>query len=210
MTATEIADGLRADILDGRLAPGTELQQGDVAARFGTSRIPVRDALNLLAAEKLVEMRANRTARVVRLTPDALDEVFSLRMMLETDALSRAVPRLTSEAVAGIEQEARRCEVEAGLPTFPEADWRFHRAIYDAADRPFQLALIYDLRRLCQVHIAVYPSLRKKGDRWNADHRHIVAALRSGDADAGVDALSEHLRGAAEALLAAMTASINR
>ncbi|MCB2110243.1 MAG: GntR family transcriptional regulator [Defluviimonas sp.] len=204
MSVARIAEGLRADILEGRLLPGTDLQQSDLALRFGTSRIPVRDALNLLASERLVELRPNRTARVVSLSAAELDEIFDLRLLLETDALARALPRLAAPDLAGIAQELRRCEVEAGLPSFPEADWRFHRALYAAAGREIELALIRDLRRLCQLHLACYPALRRDADRWSADHRRLLAAVEAGDARTAAATLDDHLRGAAAALRGAM------
>lgn len=204
MTATSVAEGLRHEILAGRLAPGAELQQAEIAARFGVSRIPVRDALNLLAAERLVDLRANRTARVTSLSASDLEEVFDLRLLLETDALARALPRMTEADLAAIAQEMRRCEVEAGLPTFPEADWRFHRAVYAPAGRRIGLALIRDLRRLCQIHLAVYPSLRAGADRWSADHRRLYAALAARDDAAAGATLRDHLAAAAGALRAAM------
>jgi len=204
MTATAIAEGLRADILGGRIGPGDELQQNDIARRFGTSRIPVRDALNLLAAERLVDVRPNRTARVVRLSAEELDEVFDLRIMLETDALARAMPRMTGADLDTITHEMRRCEVEAGLPSFPEADWRFHRAIYAPASRAIELALIRDLRRLCQVHLAVYPTLRAQAEQWSEDHRRLVSALRSSDRQTARNLLRGHLSRAADALRTAM------
>ena len=92
MTIATVAEALRSEILEGRISPGAELQQAEIAARFGVSRIPVRDALNLLAAERLVDLRPNRTARVVSLTAAELDEIFDLRRLLETDALARALP----------------------------------------------------------------------------------------------------------------------
>lgn len=206
MTATTVAEGLRAEILEGRIAPGADLQQAEIATRFGVSRIPVRDALNLLAAERLVDLRPNRTARVISLTPSELDEVFDLRLLLETDALARALPRLTEADLAAIGQEMRRCEVEAGLPSFPAADWRFHRAIYAPSGRAIELALIRDLRRLCQIHLAVYPALRRQADRWSGDHRRLLAALAARDARAAGAALRDHLTAAAGALRAAMAA----
>ena len=91
MTAPQIATTLRADILAGRITPGEALQQEDLAARFGVSRIPVRDALQQLAAARLVEVVPGRGARVVRLTRDELVEVFELRRLLECNLVGRAI-----------------------------------------------------------------------------------------------------------------------
>jgi DNA-binding FadR family transcriptional regulator len=132
----------------------------DEAAR-GVSRIPIRDALNLLAAEKIVRVRPNRGAQVICFSRKELAEVYSLRVILETDCLARAIPDIGDVDLERISQEMRRCEIEAGNEGFPEADWRFHRALYEPAGRPMQLAMIEELRTACLVHIAVYDRLRK-------------------------------------------------
>src|SRR5215471_16769243 len=128
MTPSEIAISLRRDILTGHVAPGSDLPQEELARRFGVSRIPVRDALNLLAAEKLVRIRPNRGAQVICFSRKDLAEVYSLRVILETDCLARAIPDILDVDLERIAQEMRRCEIEAGNEGFPEADWRFHRA----------------------------------------------------------------------------------
>ena len=129
MTPSEIAISLRRDILTGHVAPGSDLPQEELARRFGVSRIPVRDALNLLAAEKLVRVRPNRGAQVISFSRKDLAEVYSLRVILETDCLARAIPDIGDVDLERIAQEMRRCEIEAGNEEFPEADWRFHRAL---------------------------------------------------------------------------------
>jgi len=200
MTPSEIAISLRRDILTGHVAPGSDLPQEELARRFGVSRIPVRDALNLLAAEKLVRVRPNRGAQVISFSRKDLAEVYSLRVILETDCLARAIPDIGDVDLERIAQEMRRCEIEAGNEEFPEADWRFHRALYEPAGRPMQLALIEELRTTCHVHIAVYDRLRKGRDQFSKDHRRILAACRAKDIETAVGALRSHLEAAARSL----------
>jgi DNA-binding GntR family transcriptional regulator len=200
LSPLEIATDLRRDILSGRMIPGSDLPQEELAQRFGVSRVPVRDALNLLAAEKLVCIRPNRGARVIRFTRAELEEAFSLRIMLECDCLRRAVPSIDDQAVKRIAQAARRCEVEADQEDFHEHDWNFHRALYEPANRPMQLALIGELRRACQVHVAAYDRLRQERKRFSTDHAAILAACRKGNSDAAVSQLRAHLERAARAL----------
>lgn len=206
MTPGEIARDLRRDILQGRYAPGQDLPQADLAARFRVSRIPVRDALALLAFDRLVEQRPNRSARVARLSRAELAEVQELRLILESEALRRALPNLTPEALARIDAAAQACEIAADTPHFPKADWRFHEAIYAAAGRPRLLSLIRDLRQLCQIHVAAYPRLRTEAARWSADHRAILTALQAGAGGEAAVALEAHLSASAASLAQAMDA----
>src|SRR5262245_58185810 len=82
-TAEQIADRVRMEIEEGRLAPGAPLHQGDLAARFGLSRIPVREALRQLSAEGYITYRPNKGANVVSaLDPEDVEEVIEIRESL--------------------------------------------------------------------------------------------------------------------------------
>lgn len=207
-SALEIASRLRADILAGHIAPGQELRQEELAARFAVSRMPVRDALNLLARDRLIALRPNRGGRVVALSAGDIAELYELRLLLELDALRRALERMDAAALERLTLEMRRCELEADTPHFPDADWRFHAALYAPAGRPRQLALIKELRDVCQMHRAAYAGLRRSGARWSEDHRRIVDAVAGGpgaEAEAtATAALRAHLAAAGAQLQAQM------
>src|SRR5437773_2445437 len=90
-TAEQIADRIRAEIEAGRLTPGAPLNQVDLAARFGLSRIPVREALRFLAAEGYVTYRPNKGANVVgAVSPDDVEEIVEIRECLEARLMDRA------------------------------------------------------------------------------------------------------------------------
>lgn len=201
MTAPQIATTLRADILAGRITPGEALQQEDLAARFGVSRIPVRDALQQLAAARLVEVVPGRGARVVRLTRDELAEVFELRRLLECNALRRATTRAKAADHEAVEHARQQSDLEAGRPGWQAGDWAFHAAIYAAANHPRQIAMIAELRDTCQMHIAAYDRLSDDTPRWLADHQAISAAFCAGDADAAASRLAKHIMAARDRLL---------
>src|SRR5215211_7447338 len=92
-----IADSLREEILRGSVAPGQPLRQEELADRFGVSRLPVRDALLRLEAQGLVEVFPNRGAFVVSLSAGEIAEIYDLRILLEGDAIERAVPRMSAD-----------------------------------------------------------------------------------------------------------------
>jgi DNA-binding GntR family transcriptional regulator len=95
-TARErVAASLRADILDGRLAPGTPLRTEAVMARFGVSNSPLREAFAQLAAEGLVEVNRNRGAMVAPLTREGAIDLLDVNALLWEGAVRRALPRLT-------------------------------------------------------------------------------------------------------------------
>src|ERR1700751_4881575 len=89
-----IAESPRAAILDGSYRPGERIRQEDVAARSGASRIPVREALRMLAAEGLVTLVANSGAWVTRLTMAECAELYLIRERLVPLRLRGRMPRL--------------------------------------------------------------------------------------------------------------------
>lgn len=204
MTPDQIAKTLRTDILDGRLPPGTLLQQEALARRFGVSRIPVRDALQRLSGEQMAVLVPGRGARVTQLSAADLAEVFDLRILLETDCLSRAITRATSAWDAEIDHALALSSLEAGRPGWRQGDWRFHQVLYAPSGHARQIRLIAELRDLCALHIAAYDRLTDQTPRWLDDHRQIVAACHARDGRAATAALGAHIGAARDQLLPQM------
>ena len=95
-TADRIAEALRKAILQGQLHSGQSLRQDEIAATFQVSKIPVREALFQLQAEGLVDIIHNRGAIVTSLNTAEIEELYTMRIALETIALRRAIPRMTT------------------------------------------------------------------------------------------------------------------
>lgn len=204
MTPVRIADSLQDDILSGALPPGTPLGQVELAERFGVSRIPVRDALALLAAEGMISTAPNRTATVVRLSPEEVEELFHMRGLLEGDLMARAVPKMGAADLAQIDAALERSSLEAGREGWAAGDQMFHDALYAPAGCPRQMEMVTDLRRIARVQIAGYGQLANKTGRWIAEHDAIVRACHAGDAKEAQRLVRKHLRGARNHLLKAM------
>ena len=201
MTPDAISDALERDILGGVLAPGSVLPQGPLAARFGVSRIPVRDALARLALAGLVELTPNRRARVVEMTREEVIEAFDLRLMLETDLFARALERMTPQDLDRIDYALARSDLEARNANWAEGDALFHAALYAPAQRPRQQAMIDGLRRACRVQIACYKALPEDTDRWLDDHAALRDLCRAGEKAAATERLRTHLTNARDTLL---------
>lgn len=204
MSAEKIAATLESDIVSGLFRPGEELKQGEIAARFSVSRIPVRDALQLMAARGLIDLERNRRARVINLAPAEIDEVYHLRGLLETDCLRHSIRRLDTDDLVKIETALAHSSIDAATDRWADGDWAFHKSLYAPAKRPRELAMIEDLRRTCRIHIAGYGVLPTLTDRWLKDHEELVAACRSRAEDRATEILIRHIADARETLLAAM------
>ncbi len=201
MTPERIAAELRRELMAGVLRPGTDLSQVELAERFGVSRIPVRDALHILAGEGLIEIEANRGARAIRLTRGEVREIYDLRILLECDCLRRAAAAVTPAALREIDRMRLKSDLDAGGPDWASGDWEFHRTIYRLAGRSRQLIMIEALRRTCLLFVSAYSTMPANKPRWLKDHRLILQHLRNAQTDEAVAALQAHLEGAARHLL---------
>ncbi len=129
-----IADSLRTAILGGGYPPGARIRQEDIAARFGASRIPVREALRMLDSEGLVTLVANSGAWVTRLTLAECAETYLIRERLEPLLLRTSIPRLDEATIDRLGRLADDMAAPgAGLDAFMRADREFHLASYAGA-----------------------------------------------------------------------------
>lgn len=191
---------MREAILRGDVAGGERLVQEDIAGRFGTSRIPVRDALRRLEADGLVEADARGVYSVTRFGPDDLKEVYRLRELLEGHLTACACEQLGAEELDELEQLQREMD-EAGsdAETYVALNQRFHQAIYDAAGQPRTQRMV---RSLWQGMPPLTPlTLAHRISESHREHRAILDALRAGDAEAAAAAMRRHIATAGEALL---------
>lgn len=189
-----ILAALRADISSGKLAPGAVLRQAELAEQFGTSRIPVREALNSLQAEGLVQIEPNRGAYVTTLGADELHELFDLRVLLETDLLRRAVPLHTERTLRRLESVQHELDGETEPLEWLRLDRAFHDGLYAPSGRPRSLQMVASLRAAVErFYLAqLGPEARRPG--WNDEHQRLIALVRAGDADGACAKLEGHLR----------------
>ena len=130
VSSTRVAAYLREAILSGDLGPGDRIRQEDVAERLGTSRVPVREALRMLAAEGLTEHEAHKGARVPRLSQHEVDVVYQMRERLEPLALIESMAHLGPTEHEQLEQVQRRIEENDDLEKFLDLDREFHMLTY--------------------------------------------------------------------------------
>src|SRR3954453_14626692 len=128
-----VTDVVRQSIIDGRLKPGETVSISDLATDLGVSHSPVREALQRLSGQGLVELRPARTAIVAPLAMDDLEEIYRLCKLNEVDAVARACPDLTDDDIAELE---RQIEVIGGEPLDSSEFWNAHDAFHLGLMRP--------------------------------------------------------------------------
>jgi DNA-binding GntR family transcriptional regulator len=176
-----VARGLRDRLRTGALPPGTVLSQSDIAAEYGVSRIPVRDALHILAGEGLVELGVSG-AIVTGLSIRELQELYEMREAIEPVVTAIAVPNVGRAEITGMAELCARMETEGTTPAdWLEANAAFHALIYTLADRPRMVQLTEQLRRLTDRYVYLHLDVIGDVEHLHEEHRQILAAVRRKD-----------------------------
>ena len=184
-----VLSSLREAILSGSLAPGSRLRQEKLAERYGTSRIPVREALRALEYEGLVRSIPYRGFTVTELDADDIEEVYDLRILLEGHAVRLAVPLMTDDDLRVL--EGLYTEMVDAPPGEPQlaARERFYIKLYALTGRPRLVGLIARLRQEVARSLR-WPTLQHAPSH----HQAFFEAVRAGDAERAVSQLATHCR----------------
>ncbi len=198
-----VVDRIRAAIWSGVYAPGDRLVERRLAHEFGISHIPLREALARLTEEGLVEKLPRRGARVASLTPRMLEEVSSLRVVLEQFVVRRLKDRFTDGAHAELQDIVDRM-VEAAekhdLVRVHELDQQFHQRLWELTDHTLLVELAAQMRsRTSHFYRAAAASLGPDEVRRHADsHQQLLDVIASGDRRAAERAMQQHVEQAAQ------------
>jgi DNA-binding GntR family transcriptional regulator len=188
----ELAD----DIAAGRLPPGTSLDETLLAARFGVSRTPVREALRDLAAGGLVETRPHRGAVVAEVDQKRLEQMFTVMAELEALCAGLAAVSMTAPERAALdEMQARAAElVHLGdLSGYKAANDRFHGFVYTASHNDFLCETVLTVRRRVNAFRRSQFADLGRLAASHAEHDRVVSAMLRGDRDAAGAAMRDHL-----------------
>src|SRR5690606_38513569 len=193
--STRIVDGLRHQILRGELAPGSRIRQEELAAEFGASRLPVRDALRQLEAEGLVRLVANTGAWVQRLSLAECTEVYLVRERIEPLLLRLSAPHLSREQLDRLAGLADQMQ-EADLETFLRLDREFHLLSFSAASTHMLHELVLRLWNSTQHYRRAFALVAAvdRASATHAEHRLLVDALARGQITDAEDLLVIHIR----------------
>jgi DNA-binding GntR family transcriptional regulator len=190
---------LRGGILNGTFLPGQSLKQDEVAAHLGISRAPVREALNQLEASGLVQLRPRRGYVVASLKRDEIDEIFSLRLVLEEQAARSAARRRTPEDIVLVKRLIREMEeIPADAPDrsvrWAALNREFHAAIYKASRQNWLCQIATNLRDIVELYVRLDASAKQYSGIAEAEHRQIVDAFEAGDSERMCRLSREHVQ----------------
>ncbi len=192
----EVYSKLRTDILSCALLPGEEFREGELAEKFGVSKSPVRDALQRLELEGLVEISPRRGHRVSPISIADAQDMLDLREILEAGAIRTIASRASDEALAKLDVFRTANTTELG--EFADYNRDFHMGLSVAsgnsrlAKTMAQLMENYD--RLCIVSLTSTRDQAGGMEDALADHLTIIDALQARNAAAAVRASAKHIK----------------
>lgn len=193
--ADRIAGVLTERIVTGEISPGAPLRQDHIAAEFGASHVPAREALQLLRAKGLAVSEPRRGVRVAPLDGRAIREIVEIRAALEVVALRNAAPRLNAAQMAKIELALLEGERATSLKEWDAANRAFHRELVTSCGMPRLLGMLDELRLANSRAVFATPRSAAWQPRSNQDHRKILEALRNREIDKAALLLDRHIRG---------------
>jgi DNA-binding GntR family transcriptional regulator len=202
--ARHVLDATRSAIVDGRLAAGELYSVARLAEQFGVSRTPVREALLLLERQGLVRFERNLGVRVLEPSSNDLEEVFTLRLLLEVPATYRACEVLTDADLDALQRELDAMALLADRDdenAFMRHDMRYHEILLEVAGNRRLAAAVDALRDFVRLRGTSTVGRGRDLPAIHAEHDAVHAALRRRDPVAAAISMRAHLLNTAWLLL---------
>jgi DNA-binding GntR family transcriptional regulator len=188
--AARMVEAMRA----GELAPGERIIEATLAARFGVSRGPLREALKSLEAEQLVERQPGHSPRVRSISPGEAADMVVMRATLEGLAARLVAARCTPMLLAELEAQHQRIRVAAlggRTAEWRDEDWRFHEMVCRQSGNDFLLRAWLSMSNLVRLFLHRHPAFEREGAKGSPrenhgvllNHDRLLEALGSGDPD---------------------------
>lgn len=194
----DIAGRLEEDIHLGHLGPGAWLKQVDLEARYGCTRIDLRQALDLLATRGLVRLEANRGYRVAEFEPRRLAEILQLRALVEGEAMGQLIGRIPPAALDALEPLAGAFAAAVAQGTLAQqeaANRAFHLALLAHCPNREAVSLVFDLRGRIPLAVTRRKNTQLTLERTAREHFEMISCLRRGDAAGLAAVIRVHILG---------------
>jgi DNA-binding GntR family transcriptional regulator len=203
LLSDQIRNALTDEIASGLLAPGVDLDEQDLADRFGASRTPVREALRQLAVTGLVEIRPRRGVIVTQTTPERIMEMFETSAEVEATCVRIATYRITPlERGTLIDMhDASATLVERGdVDGYDKFNREFHEVIYGATHNLFMAEQALAIRNRLKAFRRTQLRHSNRLARSREEHDAIMTAIAQGDGEEASRRMRAHMLNAASAI----------
>jgi DNA-binding GntR family transcriptional regulator len=196
----DVAERLRQQIFARQLEPGSWIDEQKLAAEYGISRTPLREALKVLAVEGLVTMKVRRGAYVTEMSADDVAQVYHLLGLLESDAAGEVARQATDAQIAELRRLHERLEKQSrSRDAFFATNETFHMKLLEFAGNRWRSQIVTDLRKVMKLnrHHSLFKQGRLAGSL--AEHRALMAAIERRDAGGATRLMRDHFASGLEA-----------
>lgn len=194
--AEEVHARLHRMIVDGEIPQGARLVEAQIAKDLDVSRAPVREAVNRLIQDGLLESRQYQGPTVVQLTLQKIKWLYDLRVAVECVAVRevtrrarKADVRLLRLSVADIRKHARRGDLKA----VAEAESNFHDTLCQLSENPYVQSVNASLSALVRMALVLDNAAYANPELIAEEHEPVIAAIESGNEGVAVSAISDHI-----------------
>jgi DNA-binding GntR family transcriptional regulator len=202
--ATDTADYLREAIIAGSLQPGKRLLEVEISSQLGISRGTLREALQVLENEGIVESSHGRGKFVMSLSERAIEEIYSIRSILEQEAIRLAVDNIDDQGIAHLQtiltalfDAAKANDINLVIST----DFEFHQKIWEIADNQLLERLLHSISQQARIYLAIQVKLYDDLVNGISDHEQILENIRNRDGEKAAVLIKEHMTYAREAVI---------
>lgn len=200
----QLYEHLSASIIEGKIKPGERLIENDLGKQFGISRSPIRECFKILEFEGLITIQPRKGAFVRALTPKDIEDVFPVRIALESLAARLAVPNMSEDKIKSVKDLTIKMDeaiTNNDIPSFLRLNYAFHSIFIKASDNKILENILKNLGKGLWLRIAFLYYRFGKGLKYsNVMHKKVVKAFKDKDADAAEKLIAEHIEHAKEKL----------
>ncbi len=191
-----VYEELKMQILTGAIIPGTRMMEVELAEEMGVSRTPIREAIRKLEKEGLVVIEPRRGAYASQISTQDMVEILEVRENMEGLAAFFAASRMQPEEMAElkeIETKYNEAVIKGSMEDMIKYDTRFHRIIVESCNNKILVQMIEQLQELVLRFRYIYYDNFRRADNMPEEHRIIIEAIESGNAEAARDAADVHI-----------------
>ena len=211
LVAEQVYEHLRRSILRGEMPQGSRIVEVHIAKSLGTSRAPVREAVNRLIQDGLLETRAHYGASVIKMTAEKAQKLYEIRVAIECVAIREVVRRRTSLSLVPLRRriaEMKQRALANDLFGLVEAEMGFHEALWSMAGNPYLEKVAHmigdQVRMALVLDNAGYANLNDVA----TEHEPLVDAIEAGDEGTAVQMLADHIMHSLTAITVAQTPAL--
>ena len=202
--ALDTADYLREAIIACDLPPGQRLLEVDISEQLGISRGTLREALQVLEGEGIVESSHGRGKYVMSMSEKAIQEIYSVRSVLEQEAVRLAAQNIDHQGIADLQtiltamfDAAKANDINLVINT----DFEFHQKIWEIANNQLLERLLHSISQQARIYLAIQVKLYDDLLNGISDHEQILETIRKQDGEKAAALIKEHLTYAREAVI---------